>query len=323
MVVSLVVPCYNEADVLPLLRGRIEKTVCEIEAMDLDVELLLVDDGSSDGTWELIVELARADPRVRGVSLSRNFGHQTALTCGYDMACGDAVVSMDADLQDPPEVVDQMVTKWQAGADIVYGVRTARKGETPLKLWTASLFYWAVAKLGIRSIQPSSGDFRLLSRRALEALRKMGECHRFVRGMVGWIGFKTDAVHFVRDDRKAGVTKYPLRKMLLLATDAIVSFTSVPLRLAYIGAGLLNLVFLGYVFYIAYKCLSGTAALQPGWLSLILAVIFFGTTNLLCVGIIGEYLGRTYEQAKGRPHYFVMEDTRPEGGNDAPTRQGV
>lgn len=312
---SIVVPCYNEEEVFPHLREALEQLLTRLA--HLRPEVLLVDDGSKDGTWRLIQEFARANPCVAGVSLSRNFGHQAALTCGYDLADGDAVICLDADLQDPPEVIDAMVAAWQQGADVVYAVRRQRPGESRFKLWTAALFYRLMQAIGAKHVRADSGDFRLLSRRAADALGQLRETHRFIRGMVGWLGFQTAEIFYDRQPRKAGVTKYPLWKMMRLAMDAAVSFSVLPLRLAYYFAGALTLVNLAYLLYVAVQYLVFGVQLVPGWLSLILAVIGFGSLNMFCLGIMGEYIGRIYEQSKGRPLYLVKEVRRDRAVNSS------
>ena len=244
--ISLVIPCYNEAEVFPHLRGELANLADRLEG-DFALEVILVDDGSKDSTWEQITSFAAADARVRGIELSRNFGHQMALTCGCDHAQGDAVVSMDADLQDPPEVVLELVEKWKAGYDVVYAVREKREGESRFKLWTAALFYRLIRGLGATHVKADTGDFRLMSRRSIDALQQMREQHRFIRGMVGWVGFRTAEVHYHRRARRAGETKYPLRKMLRFAADATVSFSTVPLKLSFVAALTLFFVILLYL----------------------------------------------------------------------------
>ena len=306
--ISIVVPCYNEAEVFPYLQKALAM-LADCIGQDYDVEIILVDDGSRDATWKKICAFSALDSRVRGLSLSRNFGHQAALTCGYDLATGDAVVCMDADLQDPPEVVLEMIGRWREGADVVYGVRANRDGETVFKLWTAKLFYRLIRAMGARYVREDAGDFRLLSRRSLEALKKMREEHRFIRGMVGWIGFRVAEVSYERKARIAGITKYPFRKMLLFALNAIVSFSSFPLRLAYVMAFGLSALLMSYLVYTFCMHVFYHAELVPGWTSLILSIMAFGTINLFCLGIIGEYVGRLYEQSKQRPLYLIGEDT--------------
>jgi len=315
--ISIIVPCYNEQDVFPLLQEKM-KVLLDQLAADSDAELLFVDDGSRDGTWRLIGGFAASDPRVKGLRLSRNFGHQAALSCGYDFAKGDAVISIDADLQDPPEVIPEMISRWHKGADIVYGIRKGRKGESAFKKWSATLFYRLIRILGSANIREDSGDFRLMSKKSLDALRQMPEQHRFLRGMVGWLGFRTDEVYFVREARAAGITKYSFFRMLRFAMDAIFSFSFFPLRLAFLFGLGLSVIFLGYVAYAGFMCLVMGRTPVPGWTSLTLSVICFGSFNLFCLGIMGEYICRTYEQAKGRPLYLISQLTQaqPEELND-------
>jgi dolichol-phosphate mannosyltransferase len=217
---------------------------------------------------------------------------------------------MDADLQDPPEVVLEMFSKWEGGADVVYAVRRSRTGESAFKLKTASLFYRLIRAMGATYVREDSGDFRLMSRRALDALNKLREQHRFIRGMVGWVGFRTAEVHYDRKARVAGVTKYPFRKMLRFAIDATVSFSFFPLRLAYVLSSALSLIFCAYLVYTVFMHFFFDRTLVPGWSSLILSVIAFGAINLVCLGIMGEYIGRIFEQVKSRPLYLVGDDTR-------------
>ena len=224
-----------------------------------------------------------------------------ALTCAYDCAQGDAIVCMDADLQDPPEVVLEMIAKWKEGYDLVPAVRRRREGETRFKLWTAASFYRLIRLLGATHVRADSGDFRLLSRRALQALRQMREHHRFIRGMVGWVGFRSTEVYYHRRARQAGKTKYPLRKMCRFAVDAIVSFSIIPLRISFVAALVLAAINLGYLAVAAFRYLCFGAPLVPGWCSLIVAIVTLGATNLICLGILGEYVGRIYEQVKHAP----------------------
>ena len=316
---SIVVPCYHEADGLPILENRLASALDALESDRLTIELIIVDDGSRDGTWQAIVAWAARDHRVRGVRLSRNFGHQAALTCGYDLARGDAVVCLDADLQDPPELIPDMVARWRQGFDVVLAVRRRRDGESAFKLWTAAIFYRLLRALGAGYVRADSGDFRLMSRQSLTALNSMREQHRFIRGMVGWIGFNTTEIFYDRDARHAGRTHYPLRKMLRLALDAMVSFSSAPLRLAYLLSGVLMLITLGYLAYVLMVHFVWDISLVPGWTSLLLAIIGFGAMNLFCLGLMGEYVGRIYEQVKHRPVYFVAASAEQPPAAAAPT----
>ncbi len=309
--VSYVIPVYNEARSLPLLTAELEKLLDHL-ADSYSVEILFIDDGSRDRSWSLIEATAARLPQVAGVRLSRNFGHQIALTCGYHFARGRAVISMDADLQDPPEVSLQMIEAWEDGADIVYAVRTARHGDTWFKRATAGAFYRLIERLRGPGNEPRNcADFRLLSRRALEALNALPERHRYLRGLVGWIGLRSTTVEYERPPRVAGSTKYPFWKMLRFATDAIVSMSSSPLRLAYFLAVLASLPFLGYLTYNLPMWLFFDVEMVKGWPSLILSVITFGTCILVFMGLLGEYVGRIYDEVKGRPLYLVAERTEP------------
>jgi glycosyltransferase involved in cell wall biosynthesis len=233
-----------------------------------------------------------------------------ALTCGCDHARGDAIVSMDADLQDPPEVVFELVNEWKKGYDLVHAVRMKREGESCFKLWTAAIFYRLIRFLGATNVRADAGDFRLISRRSLNALNQMREQHRFIRGMVGWGGFRTSEVYYHRKPRKAGKTKYPFRKMLHFATDAIVSFSTLPLKVSFAAAVLLSVLILGYLCVATVDHFVRGTVLVPGWPSLILATVALGCMNLICIGILGEYVGRIYEQVKQRPLYLVQETTQ-------------
>jgi len=308
--ISLVVPCYNEEEVLPLLIERMTQLATSLDAeFACDTQVVLVDDGSRDGTWDQIRQFVLCDGRILGVRLSRNFGQQAALTCGYAFATGSAVVSLDADLQDPPEVVLEMVSHWHKGFDVVHGVYHRRQGESMFKLATAKLFYWLIRKLGVKHVRAQAGEFRLMSRRSVDALLKMGETDRFLRGMVGWMGFPAAEVRFERPPRAAGKSKWPARKMIRLAIDAIVAFSRFPLRLAYYSALALSLAFLGYF---GYSVVAHVWADRPldisGWVVL-LAVVAFGASNLLGQALLGEYVGRIHEQCRGRPLYVVQELT--------------
>ncbi|MBN2640479.1 MAG: glycosyltransferase family 2 protein [Victivallales bacterium] len=309
--VSLLIPCYNEQEVLPMLRRELSAFAVTLSEKGYDHEIILVDDGSSDMTWVQIGEWAADDSdHVIGIELSRNFGHQMALTCAYEIAAGDVCVSIDADLQDPLEVIFEMLEKHEAGADIVLGVRRSREAETFFKLTTAKLYYKALHMLGLKFIEKDCGDFRLMNRRGVKALLSMRERNRMLRAMVCWTGFKVDKVYFDRRARAAGETKYPLRKMMLLAMDGVISFSTLPLRFAYWFASVIGLIIMGYLAYTLMKYLFFNGRLVDGWTSIILAVCAFGFVNLFCIGLIGEYVGRIYDEVKKRPLYFVRTNTR-------------
>jgi dolichol-phosphate mannosyltransferase len=298
---SIVVPVFNEAEVIAETYRRLTGVASGIE--DLDYELVVVDDGSRDGTFATLEALAQADARLRVLKFSRNFGHQTAITAGVDVARGDAIVVIDADLQDPPEVIPRMVAKWREGFDVVYGVREKRHGETPLKLFTATMFYRVLNRMTSISIPVDVGDFRLMSRRAADQLRAMREQDRFVRGLVSWIGFRQAGVEYHRDARLAGETKYPFRKMLRFAMDGITSFSTVPLKLAtWLGYFASAFAFLYLLSVFVQKLLGETV---QGWATIMVAMLFLGGVQLICLGIMGEYIGRIFTEIKQRPLYVV------------------
>ena len=295
---SVVAPVYNED-------GTIEEFFTRVCAAleGLSFELILVNDGSTDGSPLILDRLAGGDPRVRVVHLSRNFGHQTALTAGLDHAAGDAVVMLDADLQDPPELIPTMLDHWRAGCDVVYAVREHRAGESRFKLSTARWFYRLFDKLAQVELQHNSGDFRLLDRRALNALLSMRERNRFLRGMTVWVGYTQAAVPYRRDSRYAGETKYSLSKMLRFSLDAISSFSHRPLQLAtLLGFMISTLAFIAIPIVIVLRILG---SYLPGFSALTIVVLLLGGIELIAIGIIGEYVGRIYDEVKGRPLYLV------------------
>jgi dolichol-phosphate mannosyltransferase len=297
---SVCAPVYNEEDSVAVFYER-----ATVALADLDYELIIVNDGSSDGTAALLNRLADDDPHLRVVHLSRNFGHQAALTAGLEHARGDAVVMLDADLQDPPEEIPKMVAAWERGSDIVYMVREQREGETAFKLATATWFYKLFDKLAQVDLEPNSGDFRLLDRRALDALLSMGERSRFLRGMTVWVGFTQTAIPYKRDARFAGETKYPLRKMLRFSLDAIFSFSHLPLQMAtYAGFLISGVAFLAIPIVVALRI---AGSYLPGFGSITIAILMLGGIQLIAIGLIGEYVGRVYDEVKRRPLYIVRE----------------
>lgn len=300
--VSLVVPCFNEEEVIEETHRRLV-ALAESEST-YAFEFLFVDDGSRDNTPQLLHRIVAADPRAQALFFSRNFGHQLAVTAGIDEARGDAVVLLDADLQDPPEVVAEMLAKWRDGWQVVYGVRAEREGESHFKLLTAHLFYRVLNYLSDTPIPLDTGDFRLMDRRVVEVLRNMPERDRFVRGMVSWVGFRQLALPYRRVARFAGTSKYPLRKMIRFATNGILSFSMRPLKLA-IDVGLLcaGLACAGIIWALAERLLTHNWV--PGWTATIISIFFLGGIQLVCTGILGEYIGRTYMQTKNRPLYVI------------------
>ena len=309
---SIVIPVFNEEKVLPQLFRELDRVLADELRPHGPVEILLVNDGSKDRSWELIAAHCERDPRYVGVNLSRNFGHQLALGAGLETARGDAVVSMDADLQDPPAVIVQLLKAHHEGYDVVYATRQDRGDEPWTKRVTAGLFYFLIEKISGVAIPRNTGDFRLLSRRALTELGKLRESHRFLRGLVPWIGFPQTQVFYDRADRAAGTTHYPFHKMLRLAFDGIASMSKAPLRLAYVLSLLLFGVFVGYIIYVLFNHFVRGSVLVPGWTSIMCAITIFGTIQLLLFGVFGEYLGRVYEQVKQRPLYIVQEIKRTE-----------
>ncbi len=268
-------------------------------------ELVIVDDGSGDETPRILGELARADERIKVVTLSRNFGHQTAITAGLDHAAGDVVVMIDADLQDPPELIPTMLEHWRAGSDVVYAMRTDRSGESRFKLATAGWFYRIMSKVSDVPLAQNSGDFRLLSRRAVDALLAMRERNRYLRGMTSWVGFTQTAVPYHRDARHAGRTKYPIRKMIRFALDALTSFSRAPLQIATVaGFVFAFLAFLAIPIAIVFRIFG---AFVPGVTTTVVAVLLLGGIQLMAIGMIGEYVGRIYDEVKRRPLYVVRD----------------
>ena len=300
---SLVLPIYNEEETIPELVRRLGELM---DRLDGDAEAILVDDGSSDSSYETMVAARVVDPRFKLLRLSRNFGHQVAVTAGLDVASGDAVIVMDADLQDPPEVALDLAARWREGYDVVYAVREERHGESRFKRATATGFYRLFKRMSDVDVPLDVGDFRLVDRRALDAFLSMRESNRYVRGMFSWIGFRQVGVPFSRDERFAGETKYPLRKMVKFATDGIVSFSAYPLRLALnVGFLVSALSFLLGTDFLVSR-LAGFYSV-PGLASIAVFVAFLGGIQLLLLGIMGEYIARIHDEVKGRPLYLVSD----------------
>lgn len=307
---SVVAPLFNEQDTIVELHRRLTAVLSSLG----EYEIVFVDDGSTDQTWLLARGLAADDLHLRLVRLSRNFGHQAALSAGLDVAEGDAVVLIDADLQDPPELIPELVARWRDGYDVVYAVRSSRAGEARLRLAAISLFYRVLGAITATEIPRDVGDFRLLSRRAVLALRSMPERARFLRGMTGWIGYRQIGVEYARAPRFAGESKYPLGSLVRLATDGIVSFSVAPIRLV-TAVGFALVVFcvgtFAWVLYVQF----GTTRTPPGWTSTIAVVLLLGGVQLVSLGVIGQYVARVFEEAKQRPLYLVDEVVEP--GSDS------
>ena len=302
--ISLVIPCFNEEEVIHETLTRLNALAASLK--DYAVEFVFIDDGSRDKTRELLTQAAMKDPRIKVIAFARNFGHQVAVTAGVDMASGDAVVLIDADLQDPPEVVLTMVEKWREGYDVAYGVRAERLGESRFKLFTAKWFYRLLNHISDISIPLDTGDFRLMSRRVVECLKKMPEQDRFIRGMVSWVGFRQIGIPYTRVPRFAGESKYPLRKMIRFSLDGILSFSTKPLRIAMTLGMTSSLIALGGIAYVLYVRLF-THSWVEGWAGILCSILFLGGVQLIAIGILGEYIGRIYNESKRRPLYFVDE----------------
>ena len=300
---SIIAPIYNELENIPELHRRVSQVM---DSTGEPWELILVDDGSTDGSTEAIRSLSKEDACVRAVIFARNFGHQIAITAGWDYARGDAVVIIDADLQDPPELILEMAKKWKEGYEVVYAVRTEREGESWFKLWTASVFYRLIYRITAVKIPLDTGDLRLMDRKVVDVLKRMRARHRFPRGMSAWVGFKQMGVEYKRAARKAGETKYPFRKMFRLALNAITSFSYFPLQVAtFFGFASAGIAIIAIPF-VVYMRITGSQAFF-GQATTLIAVLFLGGVQLISLGILGEYIGRLYDEAKGRPLYIVRE----------------
>ncbi len=308
---SVVAPAYNEAEVLPAF---IERVVAVLETTAEEWELVLVDDGSLDGTWGEIEAASRTEPRIRGLRLSRNFGHQLALTAGLSVAQGEAVITLDSDLQHPPEAIPSLLTAARAGHDVVYAVRSPADAAGFWKRLSARLFYGMLNRLSSLELPEGAADYRLMSRRVVDVLLAMPERHRFLRGLVRWAGYPQAFVEYHRGAREAGESKYGLRKMLLFAWDAVVSFSSFPLRLASVLGACVSLLGWLYLLYVlAVRVFTDRAI--PGWTSVTAAVLVLGGAQLVFLGILGQYIGRMYDDVKRRPLFLIAEDTRDVTGN--------
>lgn len=304
VVCSVVIPVYNEEEVVNECYSRIKKVM---DSTNEKYEIIFVNDGSKDNTRQMLKEICRVDGNVKLIDFSRNFGHQSAITAGMNYSIGQAVVVIDADLQDPPEVILRMLEKWREGYQVVYGKRLKREGESIFKKATAKVFYRILARLTEFDIPVDAGDFRLIDRKVCDALNKMDEKNRYVRGIISWLGFNTTYVEFVREKRYAGKTKYPLRKMLKFATDAVVSFSYKPLRItSYLGMALSGASFIYLIIALFLKLFNVIDTVQ-GWMSIVAISLFFNGIVLLVLGIMGEYIGRIYDEVKARPLYVVNE----------------
>lgn len=316
MLLSLVIPVYNEEEVLPALFEAIRPVLARIGC---DYEFVFVDDGSRDATPRVLSEAAAADPRVKVLRFSRNFGHQAAITAGLDFASGDAVVVMDADLQDPPDLLPEMVARYEQGFDVVSAQRISREGEGLFKRGTAAMFYGLMRRAVDKRLPPQVGDFRLFSRAAVQSLRGFRERHRFMRGLVAWLGLREAIIPFHRAPRAAGTTKYPFWKMVRFAWTAISSFSALPLKLCLVGGLLLT------GFGVVYSCHAIYEAMvlhttERGWTSLVCLQLLFNGATLTAVGLVGDYVARIYEESKGRPLYVLAEATNLDPNAAEPPR---
>ena len=302
--VAVVVPFLNEQENLPVLYDRLVKAMT---GQPEDLEIVFVDDGSTDGSPAWVAARAREDQRVKMLRLSRNFGHQIAITAGLDFASGDAVVIIDADLQDPPEVIPDLLAKWREGSQVVYAVRESREGETWLKKFLAESFYQLFHRLAKVEVPMRAGDFRLVDRTVVDALKQVRELHRFMRGLTSWVGFSQTAVHYARAARHAGKTKYPVLKSLRLAIDAVTSFSGTPLRWITGGGFVVSAIGLLLALRIVLSKVFDPGTTVPGWASLSVIVLLLGGIQLVCIGLVGQYVSRVFEEAKKRPLYFIKE----------------
>jgi glycosyltransferase involved in cell wall biosynthesis len=302
---SVIVPLYNEELVIAEMYERLTAV---LEGQQLDYEVIMINDGSHDQTLAIAKKLCEKDKRIKLISLSRNFGHQMAITAGMDRAAGQVVVIIDADLQDPPELILEMLKKWRDGYQVVYGVRKKRRGESPFKLVTAALFYRMLRKTTPVDIPVDTGDFRLMDRQVVEQLRKMRERSRFIRGMVSWVGFKQGKVEYVREHRLRGETKYPITKMLKFAIDGILSFSQLPLKFSSAFGFLCSGIAFFFMIYGFFQKYFSPETTISGWTSIFVASLFIGGVQLMSIGIVGEYIGRMYEEIKGRPLYITAEE---------------
>lgn len=302
--ISIVVPCYNEEDVIEITAKRLLGFIDQHKKFEF--ELIFINDGSSDHTEDKLSALSDIHQVIKMASFSRNFGHQIAVSAGIDLASGDAVVLIDADLQDPPEVIDKMIDKWLEGYDVVYGTRTDRPGESRFKLLTAKYFYRTLNKMSEVPIPLDTGDFRLMDRKVVEQLKNMPEKSRFVRGMVSWVGFRQTSVNYRRSERFAGESKYPLKKMIKFAFDGILSFSKKPLQLSILFGFACSLIALMGIVYSVYIRLM-TNEWVEGWATIFIAILFLGGVQLISIGILGEYIGRIYDETKNRPMYILSK----------------
>jgi len=305
--ISIVIPLLNEQDNLEEIIFRLKSQFQKLN--NFTFEIIFIDDGSTDNSWKIVEKISSENDNIFGFKLSRNFGHQLAITAGLEKSSGDAIIIMDADLQDPPEVILQMIEKWQKGFKVVYGKRKMRKGESRFKIWTAAVFYKLINRLSDTPIPLDAGDFRLMDRQVVNELLRLPERNRFVRGLVSWVGFKQTTVEYIREERFSGKTKYPLSRMISFALDGITAFSKKPLQIA-MKLGIFS-IFIGLVMviYVLISKIYYPETTISGWASMLITVVFFGGVQLLTLGIIGEYLGRIYDESKKRPLFIIEKET--------------
>lgn len=303
--ISLVIPMYDEEEVAKECYERVKK--CLTELSHYEHEIIFINDGSKDNTFALLSEMAKHDPSVKVISFSRNFGHQASVVAGLQHITGDAIVILDADLQDPPELIPEMLSLWEQGYQVIYGKRKMRKGESRFKLFTAKMFYEMLNALSDVDIPKDTGDFRLVDRKVVDTINQMPEHNKFLRGLFSWVGYRQIPFEYERQERFAGKTKYPLRKMVKLASDGIISFSNKPLKIV----GLVGILSVGISFFILIYALASyffqLNELSAGWTSLMVAITFFAGTQLISLWVISEYIGRMYDEAKKRPEYIIDE----------------
>ena len=308
--ISIVTPVYNEEGNVVYFHDEVTKVM---KGVDMDYEIIYVNDGSKDRTDELIHQLADSDPHVRALTFARNFGHQIAITCGMDFAIGDAVITMDGDMQHPPELIPKLIEKWQEGYDIVQTIRTTTEDAGPVKKMTSAGYYAFINAISTTRVTPGGSDFRLMDRKALETFKKFREHSRFIRGIVGGLGFKQTSIEFEAPARNAGVSKFSMRKMLHFAMDGIITNSTLPLRMAFYIGVLAAVAGVLVILHVLYCVIAGQAV--PGWATMTILISIFGSLNLMGLGIVGEYLGRIFEEAKNRPLYWLQDDTASHADN--------
>ncbi|MBI9099493.1 MAG: glycosyltransferase family 2 protein [Spirochaetaceae bacterium] len=306
MTISIIVPCYNEEEVINMTNTRLASV---LDKMDLQSEIIYINDGSSDKTSSILSTFADEDSRIRVLSFSRNFGHQAAVSAGLQYCKGDAAIIIDADLQDPPELFPEMIRLWREGNEVVYGQRLSRKGESGFKKWSAKMFYRTINRLSDIKLPLDTGDFRLVDRIVIDAFNNLPERDKYIRGLFAWLGFRQTPISYNRDERAAGETKYPLKKMIKFASNGIIAFSRKPLEIALQMGIVTLLISLGLTVYTFISYFLRPMTIVPGWASTLLVILFLGSVQLLSTGVLGKYIGRIYDETKGRPEYIISHDS--------------